>query len=127
MALGKQIGSWTYKVTSTRYTPGPGKATTIQIDMGGPVTGDMAGVGQGTLTAVAELGAKTGTWSWCGAAYLNDGGIVGISGQGTIEETGKHKWRLVGFGQTADGRTVAVEGDADFATQTLAGKSVEWS
>ena len=60
------------------------------------MSGDMAGVDQGTLTAAAELGAKSGTWSWCGAIYLNDGGIIGTSAQGTIEEVGKHKWRLVG-------------------------------
>ena len=126
MALGKQIASWTYKVTSTRYSPGPGKATTLHLDMGGPISGDLAGAGQGTLTAVAELGAKSGTWSWCGAVYLNDGGITGTIGQGTSEEIGKHKWRLVGVAQTAEGRTMGVEAEGDFATQTLAGKLIEW-
>ncbi len=43
--------------------------------------------------------------------YLNDGGIIGTNAQGTIEETGKHKWRLVGVAQTADGRNMAVEDD----------------
>lgn len=126
MALGKQIASWTYKITSTRYSPGPGKATTLQLDMGGSVSGEMAGAGQGTLTAVGELGAKSGTWSWCGAIYLNDGGVIGTSGQGTVEEIGKHRWRLVGVAQTAEGRNVGVEAEGEFATQTLSGKLFEW-
>ena len=127
MALGKEAGSWTYKVTSTRYTPGPGSGQTVEVDMGGPVTGEMPGTGQGTLTAVSKPGAKTGTWSWCGALYLNDGGIVETTGKGTIEESGKHKWRLHGFAQASDGRSWAVEMAADFATQTVTGKAFEWS
>ena len=127
MALGKERGSMTFKVTSTRYTPGPGNATTLALDVGGPMSGELAGIGQGTITAVAELGEKHGTWSFCGAGYLDDGATIPLRGEGTITEVGKHTYRMKGFGKNPDGSTVALEVDADFATQTLTGKSFEWN
>ena len=130
MALGKELGSVTYKVTTTRYSPGPGKGQTVELDMGGPVSnfGELNGTGQGTLTVVvAEPGAKAATWSWCGALYTNKGDILGTGGQGTIEESGKLKWRLRGVIQMTDGSSYAAEGDADFATQTISWKALEWS
>jgi hypothetical protein len=126
MALGKQLASWSYKITSTRYSPGPGKATTLHLDMGGPMSGELTGMGQGTLTVVTELGAKNGIWDWCGALYLNDGGIISTSARGAFEEVGKHKWRLMGVAQTAEGRIFGTEFEGDFATQTVNGKLFEW-
>jgi hypothetical protein len=125
MALGKQIGEYSFKAISTTYTPGPGSAITQQINFQGSATGDLAGVAQGTLTVVAEPGAKSGNWSWCGASYLDNGDIVGATAQGTWEPIGKHKWRLRGVAHFSDGRIAATEGEGDL--QTLAGKLSEWS
>jgi hypothetical protein len=125
MAIGKQIGEYSFKATSTTYTPGPGSAITQQINYQGSATGQLTGVAQGTLTVVAEAGAKSGNWSWCGASYLDNGDIVGATAQGTWEPIGKHKWRLRGAANFSDGRVAATEGEADL--QTLAGKLSEWS
>ena len=125
MALGKAIGEFSFKSTSFTYTPGPGSAVTTQINYQGSVTGELAGVAQGTMTVVAEPGAKSGNWSWCGATYLNNGDTVGASAQGTWEPSGKHKYRLRGSVNFSDGRIAATEAEADL--QTLAGKLSEWS
>ncbi len=100
----------------------------MPLNMGGPTSGEMTGLGEGTMTVVvAELGEKTATWSWCGAVYLGDNGIVGTRGHGTLEENGKHHWRWYGHATTSDGHRAVVEGEADFATQTLTGKGFEWN
>lgn len=128
MALGKELGSWSYQIKSTTYIPGPGNSVTVQLNCGGAVLGEMAGKGEGTLTvAVNEPGEKSGTWSWCGAVYLDAGSIVGTRGQGTIEASGKHHWRLKGSVVQSDGRTAAVEAEGDFAAQSFSGKAYEWS
>jgi hypothetical protein len=58
-----------------------------------------AGTAIGTLTAVGGPGAKSGTWSYCGMTFLNAGGSMGVSGQGTWEESGVNKWRFHGTSQ----------------------------
>ena len=125
MALGKLIADYSYKAISTTYTPGPGNALTQQINYQGSGTGELAGVAQGTLIVVAEAGAKSGNWSWCGVSYLNSGDIVGATAQGTWETSGKHQWRLRGTAHFSDGRIAATEGEANL--ETLTGKLSEWS
>jgi hypothetical protein len=84
------------------------------------------GTGIGTLTVVAEPGAKSGTWTWCGTTFLNTGGSVGVDGQGTWEESSANKWRYRGTGENSDGSVTAVEYEGDLATRTIAGKIYEW-
>jgi hypothetical protein len=128
MALGKQIGEFSLKLISTTVSPGPGNVQTWQANFEGPVSGE-AGAGSyvGTMTVVWEPGAKSGTWSACGATALTSGGTLGGSTQGTWEEAGSQKWRYRGSGRLADGRTVAVEFEGDVVTRTWAGKLYEWS
>jgi hypothetical protein len=40
MALGKQIGQFSLKPTSTTITPGPGGAVTVEGNFEGPVSGE---------------------------------------------------------------------------------------
>jgi hypothetical protein len=128
MALGKQIGEFSLKITSFTVTPGPGGTITIQSNCEGPVGGDVgAGIYIGTLTTGGGPGAKSGTWSACGMNFLNEGGSIAVSGQGTWEESGPNKWRFRGTTQSSDGRVVATEYAADLATRSMTGKLYEWN
>jgi hypothetical protein len=129
MALGKQIGAFTLKETSTTVTPGSGTAPTLHINLQGQVTGEAGeGVAFGTMTMAYEPNLKSGTWSYCGMSILNKGGGRMVNSQGTWESTGHLKFRHHGTAQYSDGRTGGIEFEVDAASEiaTLSGKLYEW-
>ena len=119
MAVGKQIGEFSYKVTSATYGE-----TSVQINLHGTATG--FGTVEGTLTVRGEPGATSGTCTFRAAAYMDDGKILNGTGEGTWETVGKHKWRIRGVNYV-DGRTFASDGIAELATQSLSGTIYEWN
>jgi hypothetical protein len=130
MALGKQIGAFTLKETSTTVTPGSGGVPTLQANLQGQVSGaDGEGIAFGTMTVAYEPNMKSGTWSYCGLGSWNKGGGVTVNSQGTWEETGHLKFRHRGTAQYSDGRTCGVEFDNDATSGSviLSGKLYEWS
>ena len=126
MALGRQTGEFSFKGISSTYIPGPDNAVTTQINFEGSQSGDQPGVVQGTLT-VAGAGDKSGTWTWCGVGFLENGDSVTAKGQGKWETVGPHSWRLRGLINASDGVTAAVEGEGDLASRSLSGKLFEWN
>src|SRR6266851_5553601 len=111
MASGKQLGEFSLKAITATYSPGPAGSVLSQVNW------------EGTATYVG--GPKGGTFSYCAAAYLDNGdGLTGI-GQRTFESTGKHRWRTEGFIQISDGRRVATEGEMDLASRSWKGKISE--
>ncbi len=120
MAWGKQIGEFAFKFTSLTLTPGPAGSVLVQGNCEGPVTG--FGTVLGTATFV---GRKSGTFSWCASAYLDNGEQPSGTGPGTFESIGIHRWRTQGFVQISDGRTVASEGEIDLSTRSWNGKLYE--
>ena len=124
MALGKQVGEFSLKATTFTVTPGPAGSVLVQANCEGPATG--FGTVLGTLTA-ASAGQKNGTWSWCAAAYLDNGDSVTGNGQGTFESVGPNRWRTQGVAHLADGRTLVSEGEIALAARTWSGKIFERS
>jgi len=122
MAGGKEIGEFSLKVTTLTYTPGPAGSILVQANCEGTATGFGAVLGTATFVSA---GMKSATWSWCGAAYLDNGDSLTGNGQGTIESGGRHKWRSQGFNHLSDGRTVRIEGEIDLATRSWTGKLYE--
>ena len=122
MAAGPQSGEFSLKIASLIYTPGPANSVLVQLNYEGTATG----FGALLLTGTYVVG-KSGTHSWCGAAYLDNGDILTYTGQGAHESTGRHKWRTQGVSSISDGRTLGVEGEIDLATRTWSGKFVEKS
>src|SRR5690242_3557809 len=108
MALGKQTGQYSGKLTSLTLGPGPGNAMTGQANIEGTISGER-GEGTYALThhVVMESGAKSGTWTQYGFATMKDGTSLGFRAQGTWEPSGKHKWRLRGSANFSDGRIAA--------------------
>jgi hypothetical protein len=124
MAVGKQIGEFSLKANTFTFTPGPAGSVLVQVNFEGPATG--FGLVQCTMTA-SSAGQKNGTWSWCAAAYLDNGDSVTGNGQGTFQSSGSHRWSTQGNIQISDGRIIAVEGEVDLATRSWSGKIFERS
>jgi hypothetical protein len=124
MASGKELGEFSFKSTSATFTPGPGGSILVQVNYEGSATGFGAVLGTATF---ASAGAKSGTYSWCGASYADNGDSTAGSGQGTYESSGCNKWRTQGVTQLADGRTLASEGEVDLATRSWTGRVFERS
>jgi hypothetical protein len=124
MALGKQITEFTLKATSLTYSAEPGGSLSVQANVEGTATG--FGAVLGTMTTTSANG-KSGTWRWCGAAYLENGETLTGNGQGTFDSSGPHKWRTTGIQRLSDGRVTAIEGEITLATRTWSGKLYEWS
>jgi hypothetical protein len=65
---GKPIGEFSLKFNSFRYTPGPAGSVIVEGNCEGTATGC------GTILATATVvGGKSGTLSYCGSAYLDNG------------------------------------------------------
>jgi hypothetical protein len=122
MAIGKEIGDFTLKSTSTSYAEEGGS---VQINCDGTATG--YGTVLGTLTLRGEPGAKKGPLSWRGQGFLENGETVTGAGEGNWEEIGKHKWRTRLIVTTSDGRCHASDGQLNLQSRTLSGKMLEWS
>jgi hypothetical protein len=87
-------------------------------------TGAGFGAVLGTLSAVSA-DQKTGTWSWCAVAYLDNGDSVTGNGQGAFQRDKLTHWRTQGSIQISDGRMLALEGEIDLATRTWKGQLFE--
>jgi len=121
MALGKQVGEFSFKQTS--ITVGE---TSSQLNFHGTAAG--FGTVQGTLTVrTDEPGTPRGTCSWRGVGFMEDGKWVSGAGEGTWETGGTHKWRIRQYHSISDGRTVLSDGELELATLSYQGKLYEWS
>jgi hypothetical protein len=123
MALGKEIGDFSFQITSTSYA---GEANTVQLNVDGSAAG--FGTVLGTMTFhVDSPGVKNGALSWRGQGFLENGeNVVGI-GEGAWEEIGAHQWRTRMILRISDGQVLASDGVLDLASRTLKGKNLEWS
>ena len=127
MAIGKNLGEFALKSTSLTYSATE-TGGTVQGNFEGTAKGEgLSGPVLGTLTAVGAPGAKSGTCSWAGTSYLNNGEEVNGKGEGTWEKTGTHKWRIRAVNYLSDGRTIASDGEVDLATRSFTGTLFEWS
>jgi hypothetical protein len=122
MPIGKEIGEFTLKSTSTSYAEERGS---VKINFDGTATG--YGTVLGTLNFRGEPGATSGSLSWRGQGFLENGDTVAGTGEGSWEAIGKHQWRTRLIVTTSDGRCHASEGQLDLKSRTLKGKMLEWS
>ena len=120
MALGKDIGNFSFKITSVSF--GENGAT---VDVDG--TADNFGTVLGTLTFTGDPAAPGGALSWRGQSYPDGGEAAGSVGEGSFETLSNHKWRTRLIINTTDGQVFASDGELDLATRSLKGKTLEWS
>jgi hypothetical protein len=123
MATGKKIGEYSAKFTTLTFSPGPHGCTLIQANVEGSATG--MGAVLGTATFIVA-GGRSGSYSWYGIAYLDNGEQVTSNGTGTYESIGKHRWGTVNpVVQQSDGLTFTFEGEIDLAERSWTGKLFE--
>jgi hypothetical protein len=121
MALGKEIGDFSFKITSTSYEGDAG----VRIDVDGTATN--FGTVLGSIAISGEPGAQSGSASWRGQGFLDNGEVVTGRGEGTWEALGQHKWRTRMIISVSDGQTLASDGQLDLASRSFTGKNLEWS
>ncbi len=122
MALGKEIGDFSFKITSVSY-PDDQTAT---VDCDGTASG--FGTVLGTLSfTLSQPGATRGALNWRGQSFLDSGEALQVVGDGAYEEVGQHKWRTRLVISVSDGQIFASDGQLDLASRSLAGKLLEWS
>jgi hypothetical protein len=121
MALGKEVGSFSFKITSVNYDADG--STQVNVD------GVAEGFGPviGTLTFRGEAGATVGSITWRGEAFPENGAVLAGVGEGTWEALGRHQWRSRAVIRTSDGRTFGSDGLIDVPKRTYSGKNLEWS
>ena len=124
MAVGKEIGTFSLKSTSLTYAiDGTGQA-----NFEGSVEGEgLTGAVLGTLHFAGEPGAKSGTCSWAGSVYLENGEEASGIAEGTWESSGTHIWRIRAILSLSDGRTQLSDGELELATRSYTGKLYDWS
>ena len=121
MALGKEIGDYSFSITSVSYEDEAG----VRINVDGTATS--FGTVLGSIALSGEPGAQSGSASWRGQGFLDDGEVVTGQGAGTWEALGQHRWRTRLIIQVSDGQTFASDGLLDLASRSFKGKNLEWS
>lgn len=121
MALGKEIGDFSFKLTSAAYAE---DGSGVQLNYDGEATG--FGTVLGTMYGRGEPGAKQGTCSCRAEAFLDNGDQVVGQGEGTWEEVGKHQGRVRAINHTSDGQSFASDGIIDLGSRSFKGKLIEW-
>ena len=116
---GKQIGDFSFKITSLIFSPGPNDSVQLQFNCEGQAPG-----GTVALTAVCTPG-KSGSFTTCAAGYLDNGDITTSKGSGTFESSGIHRWRTQADTLISDGRRLHTEGEIDLAGRSWTGKVFE--
>jgi hypothetical protein len=120
MASAKQIGEFSLKSASSSHSPGPAGSVLTQVNWEGTATGFGATFGTATY-----VGGKSGTYTLCAKAYLDNGEEISGIGPGTYESTGKHQWHTKGFLDLSDGRRISSEGEMNLAERSWKGKIFE--
>jgi hypothetical protein len=124
MPVGKSIGEYSLKSTSLTYSA----AGSVQGNFEGTAKGEgLTGPVLGTLLTVGAPGAKSGTCSWAGTSYLDNGQEVNGKGEGSWEKIGTHKWHIRAVVYFSDGRTVVSDGEIALATRSFTGTLYEWN
>jgi len=117
---GKEIGEFSTKFTSMTLSPGPAGSVLIQGNFEGTATN--LGILLGTASFI---GGKSGTYTFCAIAALDNGESVSGLHTGTYETIGKHRWRTQGFTDMSDGSRIFGSGEIDLATRSWIGKAFE--
>jgi hypothetical protein len=92
MPLGKEIGSFSGKITSVRVLEINGEERVIEGTYEAELSGQMAGTGTGTLT-FRGLNDR-GTVTDLGVGYLASGDVPSARGQGVYFLSGKGQWEV---------------------------------
>ena len=123
MASGKAVGEFSFKLVAINNSPGPAGSVLIQVSWEGTATG----FGAVFATATYVGGAKNGTFSECGTAYLDNGdGLSGI-GQGTMKARGSTSGARRALCRSPMVEGFRGEGEINLASRSYKGQLFEMS
>jgi hypothetical protein len=122
--MSEQIGEFSLKHAGSTYAKTPEGELANYANFTGTVSG--FGAVFGTLkfqTPLSEVGAGSGTCTWSGQAFLDDGTSAGGFGEGTWEQIGnENRWAVHVNVEVSDGTRHRSEGESDLATLAFTGK-----
>jgi hypothetical protein len=122
MAKGKEIGEFSHRFTSVTWLPGPAGSTLAQVNWEGTATGFGTVLSTTTFTH-----GKSGTFSFNGAAFLENGDMLTGVANGGFESIGVNRWKTTAVVHVSDGSKLGSEGEIDLAKRTWSGKLFEWT
>lgn len=127
MPIGEVSGEFNYSVTSTTFERLDGGASQVVINIEG--TGTAFGQTNGTLImSVPAPGAAAGPGSYTGAAFQDNGEVIGLTGEGCWQQLdGEKKWRVRGINTASNGQVLLSDGTLDIETRSFAGTITEWT
>jgi hypothetical protein len=117
-------GEFSFKLTGIGHSKTADGAVNIDTHWEGTATG--FGAVFGTLSVIRPMNSfdeTTGSCSWVGQAFPEDGTVVGGIGQGTWkQEEGKHKWTISAEVEISNGDRLRSEGEIDLAARSYTGR-----
>ena len=123
--MAEQIGEFSLTHAGSTYAVTPDGEIANYANFSGTATGFGAVFGTlKTQNPLSDMGARSGTCTWVGQAFLDDGTTLGGSGQGTWEQIGDdgHKWSVTMDVDISDGSKHHSVGEIDLATLGFTGK-----
>ena len=121
--MSDSIGEFSHKHTGSGYTKTAEGVIVGYSNWEGTATG--FGTVFGTLSVPhGESGATSGSCTWIGQAFLDDGSSVTGEGEGTWQQVeGQHRWKLsFPVIEISSGGRLRSEGEIDLATRTFTGQ-----
>ena len=126
MALGKELGQFSFKMALNRILEVSGETSRSEISWEGEVSGgELAGTVM--LTGESTGTNEGGSYSNRGVGFLASGGTIRGEGSGSYELIGPARWKTRGIDRLTSGQVIATEGEVDLSTRTWSGKIFEWS
>lgn len=122
MPLGKEIGTFSAKITSIRTLEVDGDKRTLEAIVDGEVSGQMTGVFMDTATFAGTN--DRGSINNKGVGYLGTES-VNSEGSGTYWLTKPGEWETRGAITLSSGQTMVGEGQIKLASRTWEGKIFE--
>ena len=121
--MADPVGEFSLKHTGSAYAKTENGELASYANWQGTATG--YGTIFGTLSLsqpLAEAGATSGSCTWAGQAFLEDGTALGALGEGTWQQLeGQHKWKVSLLIDNSNGDRNQCEGEIDLATLTFNG------
>ena len=121
--MSEPTGEFAHRHTGSAYSKAADGTIVANSNWEGTATG--FGAIFGTLSVpLPEGGATSGTCTWMGQAFQEDGSWSSGIGDGTWEQIeGKHRWKMhFPAIKVSSGESLRCEGELDLATRTFTGQ-----
>ena len=123
--MADPVGEFLFKHTGNMLAKTDDGQVSINANWEGEATGYGGVFGTPNITQPLDnFNNKSGTCSWVGQGFLDDGTTVGGLGEGTWEQQteGQHKWIIKMDIVVSNGDQIHTESEIDLAARTFEGK-----